>query len=235
MERKRETLSCRLEVKAFDPEEQGVFTGYLSRFNVVDSYDDIVRPSAFTQTLKGRGRKVPLLWQHDHKTLIGRLFFSEDSYGLRVDRGEFNLNIPEGRDAYETLKFDPELLGLSIGFETIQSKSVQVGDIVARELTELRLYEGSLVTFPANEEARIDSVKAMPENHPAYILMDIVRQAQELASKLSSIQAPTNQAAEQAQPPVQSAPAPDPQATDDAQEQEAIDFLDSIINNLKEN
>lgn len=240
MERKREYFNCRLEVKSLE-ESEGTFTGYLSRFDVVDSYNDIVRPSAFTQTLKGRGRKVPLLWQHDSRVPIGRLFLKEDAYGLYVEKGEFNLNIPEGRNAYETLKFDRELLGLSIGFETIQANTIDLQGEKARELTEVKLYEGSLVTFPANEEAKIDSVKSIMPNTPQNIV-DIVTTAlkdrPDLMQALTAVLQPSNQATEQAIPPVQSASAPVAESEQDTQaaaETEYLEYLEALTNNLKEN
>jgi len=47
--------------------------------------------------------------------------------------------------------------GMSIGFETLQSS--MDGDV--RQLKELRLWEISVVTFPMNESAQIQSVKSL--------------------------------------------------------------------------
>jgi hypothetical protein len=49
--------------------------------------------------------------------------------------------------------------GLSIGFDTV--KDAMDGTI--RRLKEIRLWEGSIVTFPMNEKAQITSVKARRE------------------------------------------------------------------------
>src|SRR5262249_31377443 len=46
--------------------------------------------------------------------------------------------------------------GLSIGFQTVK-REMKDG---VRQLKELKLYEGSIVTFPMNESALIETVKA---------------------------------------------------------------------------
>ena len=47
--------------------------------------------------------------------------------------------------------------GMSIGYETLQSK--MNGDV--RELTELRLWEISVVTFPMNESAQSPASRSL--------------------------------------------------------------------------
>ena len=73
-------------------------------------------------------------------------------------KGSLLLEDPTARKAYQFLKAGI-LKGLSIGFETI--KSAFNGDV--RELSEIRLWEGSIVTFPMNEAAAVTSVKALSD------------------------------------------------------------------------
>ena len=151
-------LSLR-EFKALD-ETSGSFEGYLSIFGNVDSYKDIVEPGAFQKTIKdatSRGGKYlfPLLWQHDPKEPIGGFSsMKEDGRGLRV-QGQIDVTTPRGQQAYSGLKMG-YLDGLSIGYDTIKQK--YAGDI--RHLLELRMWEGSVVTFPANDLTRVTNVKA---------------------------------------------------------------------------
>jgi hypothetical protein len=49
--------------------------------------------------------------------------------------------------------------GMSIGFETIGEEWDK--DNRLRRLTKLNLWEGSIVTFPANEAAQVDAVKSI--------------------------------------------------------------------------
>jgi uncharacterized protein len=55
-------------------------SGYATTFWEVDSSGMVLAPGAFTRTLKDRGHKVPLLWQHDPQKPIGR------NANLREDR-----------------------------------------------------------------------------------------------------------------------------------------------------
>lgn len=147
------------EIKTVD-EDKGVFQGYLSCFHNTDSYKDIVEPGAFTKTIndaRGRGGKYlfPLLWQHDTKEPIGGfLEMREDNHGLFV-KGQIDLNTTLGQRAYSGLKMG-YLDGLSIGYDTIKQK--YAGEI--RHLLEVRMWEGSIVTFPANPATRVNGVKS---------------------------------------------------------------------------
>lgn len=141
---------CPIAVKAID--ESREFSGYASVFGVVDSYTDVVIKGAFTRTLAER--RPALLWQHDPTVPIGVWEeMREDETGLFV-RGRLADTVA-GRDAYELLKLGA-LSGLSIGYRTV--KSAKRADV--RELLDVDLMETSLVTFPANDAARVQSVKA---------------------------------------------------------------------------
>lgn len=160
MERK----SFRLEIK--DLGETGTFRGYANAFGTVDSYGDIVQPGAFKQTLskwRGKGRPIPLLWQHDETRPIGVIeSASEDGHGLAVE-GRLLMDIPTAREARELIAANV-LGGMSIGYSTIKSRKPRADEEKAgatRILEELRLWEVSLVTFPANEDATVDQVKSL--------------------------------------------------------------------------
>lgn len=140
-----------LEWKADD---QGVIEGYGSVFDVVDQGGDIVAQGAFTRSLQS-GRKVKMLSQHDPDKIIGVWDeVTEDGNGLRV-KGRILTAVENGRAAYELVKAGA-LDGLSIGYRTV--KSVLRNNV--RVITQAELWEVSLVTFPMNELARIDAVKA---------------------------------------------------------------------------
>jgi HK97 family phage prohead protease len=142
-------------VKGID--EEGTFEGYLSVFGVVDSGKDVVEKGAFTKTIKeAEGGFVPMLWQHDEKEPIGKLFLEEDDHGLKV-RGVLTLEVARAREAYALLK-DGVVRGLSIGYKAIR-QPVENG---IRRLKEIQLFEGSVVTFPMLKVAQVDvdSVKA---------------------------------------------------------------------------
>lgn len=141
-----------LEWKA---DAEGTIEGYGSIYGVTDLGGDIVQPGAFSTSLKS-GRKVKMLLQHDTDDLIGVWNeVSEDGTGLRV-KGRILTSIQAGRDALELARAGA-LDGLSIGYRTIKCAANDLGE---RLISEAELWEVSLVTFPMNELARIDAVKA---------------------------------------------------------------------------
>jgi HK97 family phage prohead protease len=137
--------------------EYGYFEGYASVFNIEDLVGDIIQKGAFTKTLSewnASGRKIPLLYQHDPRQPIGVIKeIREDDIGLYVE-GEINLLTEKGKEAYALLK-QGALNGLSIGFEAVKT-NYKNGK---RVITEVKLWEISLVTFPANTQAKVISVK----------------------------------------------------------------------------
>lgn len=152
----RDHLDIPFQIKAVS--DDGLFSGYGSVFNVVDSYKEIVAPGAFTESLQGR--MPSLLWQHRSGEPIGvYTAVREDSVGLVVE-GKLALKTARGAEAYELMKMGA-ITGLSIGFVTREDSYDKVTGI--RTLNKVDLWEVSLVTFPANDAARISTVKGMEE------------------------------------------------------------------------
>jgi uncharacterized protein len=147
-----QTKGFRFDVKGVA--EDGSFEGLLSVYNVVDLGGDLVEPGAFTKTIAERGSSIPLLWQHDPKQPIGTLSVEDTPEALKV-RGQLVLEVERAREAHALMKAGV-VKGLSIGYDTIRS----VMDKGVRRLKELRLWEGSAVTFPMCEPAQITSVKS---------------------------------------------------------------------------
>lgn len=140
--------------------DDGKFSGYGSVFGVLDSYKEIVAPGAFTDSIaaiKRKGRPVPVLWQHRSSEPIGIYEdLDEDSTGLRVD-GQLLINdVAQAKEAHALAKAGA-VSGLSIGYYVEQSSYDEKTGV--RTLQKLDLQEISLVTFPANDEARIDAIK----------------------------------------------------------------------------
>lgn len=150
----RDYLDIPFKIKAVS--EDGLFSGYGSVFGVVDSYKEVVAPGAFTESLAGR--MPSLLWQHRSGEPIGvYTTVKEDSVGLYVE-GKLALKTARGSEAYELLKMGA-ISGLSIGFISREDSHDKVSGI--RTLKKLDLWEVSLVTFPANEAARVSGVKSI--------------------------------------------------------------------------
>jgi len=156
-ERTLATVARALEARADQP---GVFSGYASLFGITDSQGDVVERGAFRASLESwrtKGRRPAMLWQHDPNEPIGLwTHLEEDAVGLRVE-GRLLLSVRAGAEAHEHLKMGT-VSGLSIGFQAIEAKRDRKSGI--RRLMRVNLWEISLVTFPANHDARVADVKA---------------------------------------------------------------------------
>jgi uncharacterized protein len=151
------------EIKAEN--NKGIFTGYGSIFGNEDQGNDIMQKGAFTKSLVNRPvSKVKMLYQHKTDEPIGVFTeIYEDSKGLFV-KGQLAMGTQRGREAYELLKMGA-LDGMSIGFRADPEKQgYNENKRGVRTLKEVDLMEISLVTFPMNESALIETVKGNAKN-----------------------------------------------------------------------
>ena len=155
----RQVRAFVLDLKAAN--DDGTVEGYGSVFGVRDSYDDVIAAGAFEASLAAhkKAKTMPaMLWQHDADKPIGIWTeMVEDAKGLRI-KGQLALETTLGKEAHALLKMGA-LNGLSIGFMSKQWAYDRETDI--RTLTEIDLWEVSLVTFPANGAARVTDVKSV--------------------------------------------------------------------------
>lgn len=142
-------------------DQDGVFTGYASLFNQVDLGQDAVAAGAFQKSLLARGASgVRMLFQHDPALVLGTwLDLKEDDLGLYV-QGQLTRGVAKA-DEVRALVQAGALDGLSIGFKTIKSRKNTKSGV--RILTEVDLWEISVVTFPMLPEARLSA--PMFQNH----------------------------------------------------------------------
>jgi hypothetical protein len=149
------------EVKLAGSNNGATFEGYGSVFGVVDSYKEIVAPGAFTNSIaeiKSSGRALPVLWNHNSSEPIGKYSdLSEDAHGLRV-KGELMVDAVARAKEVAALVDAGIISGLSIGYWVKDESYDQETGIWT--LKELKLREISIVTFPANDDARIETIKA---------------------------------------------------------------------------
>ena len=149
------------EIKSVNAD--GTVEGYGSVFGVKDSYSDVMQKGAFVKSIKAHkeSKSMPaLLWQHDSAQPIGVWTeMSEDDNGLKV-KGRLAMDTEKGKEAYALLKMGA-ISGLSIGYMTNTYQYDEKTDI--RTLTEVDLWEVSLVTFPSNTKARVTNVKSVDD------------------------------------------------------------------------
>ena len=137
----------------------GVFVGYASLFGARDQSGDVVMPGAFAASLKKRGPSdVRMLFQHDAGEPVGSwIDLHETPRGLHVT-GRLDRNVQRGRELFSLLE-SKGLDGLSIGFRTVRARRDKAS--ASRLLTEIDLWEISLVTFPMLVGARVTGVKCV--------------------------------------------------------------------------
>lgn len=143
--------------------EGQVIEGYASVFGQTDRGGDIVQAGAYAKSLKALsedGRRVKMLWQHDPAQPIGVWEeVREDARGLYV-KGRILDGIAKGREAAELIAAGA-IDGLSIGYRTLSARKGEKG---RRHLTELELWEVSVVTFPMLPDARVGAKGDTPDD-----------------------------------------------------------------------
>lgn len=150
--------------------DAGVFVGYASIFNNVDSYGDMVVPGAFTETLKTfgeSGANIPCYWGHqmeDPMKCIGwTTSAKEDERGLKVTV-QLDLGNPNGAQAYKLIKAGV-VNQMSFAYEVEEGSWVDSKENDPHgwggyyELRKLKVFEVSLVQVGANQETELLDVK----------------------------------------------------------------------------
>lgn len=154
----KQRLDLALTIKSVS--DSGEFEGYGSVFGTIDSYSDMVVKGAFEKSLAKwaeKGRLPAMLWQHDTREPIGIYTeMREDDVGLYVKGRLLIEDDLLAKRAHGHMKLG-SLSGMSIGYMEIDSDYNSNRGIW--EVKEIDLWEVSLVTFPANDEARISAVK----------------------------------------------------------------------------
>jgi hypothetical protein len=142
------------------PGDEGTFTGLASPYGgPPDLVGDVVAPGAYKQAIASQGStSYPLLFSHRQDEPLGLAKISDSPKGLVVD-GTMVMADPVAQRVYAHLKAG-SIKGLSIGY-TVDPAKVTYGDDGTRTLTEVRLFEISLVAVPCAPAAQVTSVKSL--------------------------------------------------------------------------
>lgn len=134
-----------------------LISGYASVFDITDDHNDIILKGAFDNI--PHKTNIKFLWQHDHSKPIGIITcITQDDYGLYVE-GIINCCTQQGQEAASLIK-QGAINGLSIGFVSQKEKYNHHG---IREILSADLHEASVVTFPANQNAKINMLDSALE------------------------------------------------------------------------
>jgi HK97 family phage prohead protease len=149
-------------LKAFG--DTRIIEGFASITGVKDLHNEIIEAGAFKGALKRGGAGVVMLWQHDTTQPIGiSLEMEEQSKGLW-----FRSQLANTRLADEVLELTAAKIvtGISIGFDIVKESwdGDPYGDKwmdAVRHIKKVKLWEHSVVTFPAAVGARVQHVQKL--------------------------------------------------------------------------
>lgn len=145
-----------------------IVTGYWAGYNNKDYGDDVIRHGSAAKSIRERGpqgsNEIFFLRSHDWDQPLGRPTFLEER-----ERGLYHETpvVSGATFAEDALKLMAAGLMIenSIGFVSINEKWVKPNgewdDSAYREITELKLYEGSAVVLGMNPETPFTGFKSM--------------------------------------------------------------------------
>lgn len=154
-EQRKQIAYTNLELRSMDDSEDGwTVSGYAAVFDSPSEplpWTEYVKRGAFTKTIKD-GADVRLLIDHTGvplaRTKSGTLTLREDDKGLFME-ARLDPNNPDAVKMRSAL-MRGDVSQMSFAFETV--KDSWNTDRTVRELKEVRLYDVSIVTYPAYEE-----------------------------------------------------------------------------------
>lgn len=232
-----EHLYKSFELKA---NEAGSISGFFSTYDKEpDSYGDIIDPGAFTETIKKReesGHPFPLCWNHDFSAVIGAVDSVKDTEKGPFIEAHF-LDTQLAQDVRKMLQsgavyqfsFAYDVLGNRAPTQEEQEKGV------TNVLTKVDVFEISVVTVPANQNAVATEVKSGRRNNKSdeATIKEIIKLAQSLLeTKEESEDKPAEDEAKSAEPTVETNAAAEESKT--AENAKRAEDLLAKINEMKE-
>ena len=181
-----------LELKA---DEVGKVSGFFSTYDKTpDSYGDIIEPGAFTKTIEKRketGHPFPLCFNHDFDKVIGRVDSIEDQEKGPYIEASF-LDTQLAQDVRTMLKSEA-IYQFSFAYDVLKRRDPDEEEKkagVTNVLQEIELFEVSIVTVPANQNAVVTEVKSVEEpetkqgRRNSRKDADVIKQIRDLAQSL---------------------------------------------------
>lgn len=192
----RQERQMRIASSKFETRENGedlYIEGYFSVFNSIyqmwEGATESVDPHAFDNTIND---DIRCLINHDSSLVLGRtkagtLELKIDNFGL-WGRVKINPNDQDAVNLYERVKRG-DVDQCSFGFEILSEETEwNADDSIHWTLTEVRLFEVSVVTFPAYEDtsvkAREKDFEALKERRAEEEKQRVERWREELNKKL---------------------------------------------------
>jgi HK97 family phage prohead protease len=148
-------LNIPFEIKA-DSDDELIIEGHGAVKGNIDSYKDVITDGAFKKTIKEQGERIAFCYQHDIYNPIGKILdIKEDAKGLWL-----RVKISDAENDIKTKIKEGILKEMSIGYSVMDAKRGEQDGEDVNFLTEIKLYEVSLVTIAANPLAMIENMKS---------------------------------------------------------------------------
>ena len=232
-----EHLYKSFELKA---NEAGSISGFFSTYDKEpDSYGDIIDPGAFTETIKKReesGHPFPLCWNHDFSAVIGAVDSVKDTEKGPFIEAHF-LDTQLAQDVRKMLQ-SGAVYQFSFAYDVLNNRAPTQEEQekgVTNVLTKVDVFEISVVTVPANQNAVATEVKSGRRNNKSdeATIKEIIKLAQSLLeTKEESEDKPAEDEAKSAEPTVETNAAAEESKT--AENAKRAEDLLAKINEMKE-
>ena len=150
--------ASKFQVKEADDSTR-MIKGYASVFGNLDSDSDTIHKGAFNRSIKEWGPegkdRIKLVAQHDISRPVAKITsLKEDVNGLYME-AKFGTH-QDGDDYYRMAK-EGIINEFSVGFVPVEKEENEKGGF---DITNIKLYEVSMVTVAANDEAIVTDVKS---------------------------------------------------------------------------
>lgn len=230
-----EHLFKSFEMKA---DEVGGISGFFSTYDKTpDSYGDIIEPGAFTETLKKReesGHPFPLCFNHDFSAVIGAVDSVKDTENGPFIEAHF-LDTQQAQDVRKMLQ-SGAIYQFSFAYDVLGRREPDEEEKksgIENVLTKVEVYEISVVTVPANQNAVATEVKAGRRNRKSdeEIIKSCIEQLKSLLDDSGDDKPEEDEASdEKAAPEINGAPE---ESKADGNSKRADELLEKI-NSIKE-
>lgn len=155
--------------------KKGIVEGYFSTWDQVDAHGDEIVKGAYKKTIQENGpgssrQRIFHLWQHSSTYPLHR--FTEEDSLIEDSKGLFFRSkiskTSYGRDVL--LLYDDGVINEhSVGIQVVKSENADEGHM---RLLELKLWEGSTVTWGANSDTPVTAVKDLTPEQQAEKFME---------------------------------------------------------------
>lgn len=145
---------------------KGIVEAYANVYGNVDSDDDMSMPGSFTKTVRDNFKRIRVLKDHRSTETLGvpKEMNASDAYGLFTVT-QFNMKKDMARDMFTDIQLavdNKQNAELSIGYEVINSRPMEMNGNRIRQITEYKLYEYSfLSSWAANELSITTGMKSV--------------------------------------------------------------------------